>query len=488
MSPRTVNDSRGARGAALALKTAVGAAVLTTTVLNGCVEPTGAGYAGSHTGAAIDSKALSAGDLTVFTSSVTAYDTPTEIVAGNSKMYKRFLRGDVLWERPRVANPADIEGTGGLGPLYTGYSCASCHQGAGRTKSTLFTHGGTGVGFSSFLVFIRTPNGEYFREYGRVLHDQATYGAEPEGKLRVTYTEKCYEFPDGEQYCLITPHYTITDWYATEIPEAELIMSVRTPCRQVGLGPMMALDRNELRKLAGIDYPEYGISGELNWIPERGRWHIGVSGLKAQHADLTVELGFLSNMGVTNDRFPDEVAEGQPQVTEDFGIEVTMKDMADVDYYLHNLGVPARRNVGDPEVRRGEEMFYRAKCHLCHTPTLHTGPEPPTLIDGTALPHLTNQTIHPYSDFQLHDMGPELGDDYDQFNASGDEWRTAPLWGIGLQMVVNGHMHLLHDGRARTFVEAIMWHKGGEGDVSYQLFRKMKKTDRDALVRFLKSL
>jgi CxxC motif-containing protein (DUF1111 family) len=278
------------------------------------------------------------------------------------------------------------------------------------------------------------------------------------------------------------------DWYPTPIPAEELEISVRTPLRHVGLGLMMAVDREELKRLASYDYPEYGISPKLQWVYERGQWEIGLSGHKAQHADLTVELGFLSDIGVTSHRYPDEICHGQPGCESDFGIEISSEEMADVDLYMHNTGVPARRNWDDPQVKRGKEAFYEAKCHLCHTPTLHTGPDPIKLIDGTTQPHLARQTIHPYTDFLLHDMGPQLGDDFSQWQATGDEWRTAPLWGIGLQEIVNGHTHFLHDARARNLLEAIMWHREEEGAVSYEIFRHMPKADRDALIAFLRSL
>ncbi len=430
------------------------------------------------------------GDLTIFDNTTMAYDTPADYIAERPELLDRFMDGDLNYELDRVSSPADVPGTGGLGPLYSGKSCATCHAGTGRTRSTLFTHGGTGYDFSSFLAFMRSRNGQYFRDYGRVLHDHAIFGVQPEGRLSVEYTEKCYSFPtpDNEQYCLIFPEYTITDWYATPIPPEELVLSVRTPLRHVGLGLMLSIDREQLKQLAAMQYPEYDITPKLQWVWERGKWQIGLSGHKAQHADLTVELGFLSDMGVTNRRFPDEIAEGQPQVTEDHGIEVDSETMANVDFYMHTTGVPARRNVDDPRVRRGEEMFYRAKCHLCHTPTLRTWRKPTTLIDGTQLPFLANQVIHPYSNFLLHDMGPELGDDFSQYEATGDDWRTAPLWGIGLQKIVNGHTDFLHDGRARNFVEAIMWHMFGEGSVSTEIFQRMTKSDRDALVAFLESL
>ncbi|MCT4672873.1 MAG: thiol oxidoreductase [Prolixibacteraceae bacterium] len=427
---------------------------------------------------------LSAGISTIFTATSYAYDSPSDWVTG--KLQDRFINGDGLYDDPRTAD--DNPKTGGKGPLFCGSSCGSCHNNSGRTKSSLFTDGGTGKGnFSSFLTFIRTPNDQYHRNYGRVLHDHAIYGVKPEGKVHVKYTEKQYQLDDGTPYSLITPHYWITDFYMEDIDMSQIEMSVRTPLRHVGMGQMMAIDREELKELEKRQYPEYGISGEINWIVERGQRQIGLSGHKAQHADLTVELGFLSDIGVTNHRYPFEISHGQPQVKGDYGIQISSEDMADVDLYMHSLGVPARRNINSELVKRGEKMFEKAKCHLCHVPTLHTQPEGATLIDGTRLPWLGGQTIHPYSDYLLHDMGPELGDDFSQFNASGDEWRTTPLWGIGLQKIVNNHTDLLHDGRARNVLEAIMWH-GGEGDVSRKIFAKMNADDRQALIAFVESL
>ena len=431
---------------------------------------------------------LSAGTSTVFMSGVRAYDTPATWVKGD--MLNRFNLGDQLYDDPRTTDQYDPN-KGGLGPLYAGYSCGSCHKNAGRTYPTLFSEGGSGsYGFSSMLVYISRKSGAFFRQYGRVLHDQSIVGVKPEGKLKVTYEEKEYSFPDGEKYSLITPHYSISEWYADEIDPKDLIIDVRIPLRHVGMGQIMALDPDELRKLAAqSNYPEYGISGRLAVIQERNKTTIGVGGNKAHHADLTVELGFSSDLGVTSDRYPLEVAEGQSQMVgySHYGIQISTKDMEDVDLYLSTLGVPARRNVSHPLVKKGEENFYKAKCHLCHTPTLHTRQDAPVLLNGTRLPWLCNQTIHPYSDFLLHDMGRDLDSGYKSGSAYTYEWRTTPLWGIGLQETVNGHTHFLHDGRARNLLEAIMWH-GGEAGVSRELFSRMLKEDRDALQIFLNSL
>lgn len=429
---------------------------------------------------------LSAGLSTIFTSSPKAYDQPAGWVTGETST--RFVKGDDLYDRSRGTG----SGSGnGLGPVYAGYSCSSCHKNAGRTKPSLYTDGGSGTyGFSSMLIYITRKGGGYYPEYGRVLHDQAIYGVTPEGKLKVNFTEEEFEFPDGEKYRLQTPHYSISQWYADSITPEELRITVRQPLRHVGMGQMMALDLEELKKLAvRSNYPEYGISGRLNYIMERGIMQIGVSGNKAQHADLTVELGFSSDLGVTNDRYPEEVSQGQSQMMgfAQYGVDISTRDMEDVDLYMQALGVPARRNVDDPVVKRGEEMFYAAKCHLCHVTTLHTRPRGTVLLNGTQLPWLGSQVIHPYSDYLLHDMGQGLNDNYPSGLAQGCEWRTTPLWGLGLQQVVNGHTYFLHDGRARNLTEAIMWHDG-EGAASRILYSRMSKEDRDAVITFLNSL
>lgn len=440
--------------------------------------------------------ALSAGTSTIFSTSSYAYDSEADWVTG---LYKtRFTRGDGLYDDVHTSTNGD---GGGLGPVYAGYSCGSCHRNAGRTRPTLWTEGGSGsTGFSSMLVYICRRNGAQFRDYGRVLHDQAIYGVEPEGKLKVEYRYQTFQFPDGESYELAAPTYTITEWYADSIRPEDLFCTVRIPLRHVGMGQMMALDVDEIKALAAkSNYPEYGISGRCNYVTERGVYGVGLSGNKAQHQDLTVELGFSSDMGVTNSRYPEEICEGQAQVNQGSmmglsydQLDVSTEDMEDVDLYMQSLGVPARRNVNDPQVQRGEQMFYQAKCHLCHVTTLHTRPRGSTLLNGTQLTWLGGQTIHPYSDYLLHDMGSEimgvgLNDNYVSGLARGNEWRTTPLWGIGLQERVNGHTYFLHDGRARNFVEAIMWH-GGEGEASKNLFKNMPKADRDALVTFLQSL
>lgn len=493
-----------------------------------------------------DGYALSADISTIFLNSSTAYDVEANWVAG--KYMSRFNSGNKLYDNA-IPSGTDPE-AGGLGPVYAGFSCRSCHMTTGRTKPAIWANydeskcdadgfctvsGGTG--FTAGLIYITRKNGSFFPDYGRVLHDQCiqgtyvgkdgkTYEMKPEGKLQVKWHKQQYAFADGETYELAYPEYRISEWYtdgtknygdasAPAVKPEDLIISVRQPLRHVGMGLMMALDPVEIEALAAkSNYPEYGISGRCNYITEKGVRGVGLSGNKAQHLDLTVELGFSSDMGATNSRFPEEICEGQMQqyygsqmgLAYSNRLDVTTEAMEDVDLYMQCLGVPARRlgsatamvAYGDRMVTErelvkiGEQNFYKAKCHLCHVTTLHTKKAGSTLLNGTHIPWLGGLTIHPYSDYLLHDMGSEimgvgLNDNYCSGLARGNEWRTTPLWGIGLQQKVDGHTCFLHDGRARNYVEAIMWH-GGEGEASKNIFKKMQKKDRDALIKFLESL
>ena len=420
--------------------------------------------------------ALSAGTSTGFYNSSVAYDQAARWLSGTYA--SRFNAGDRLYDNVKTSN--ENGHGGGLGPVYAGYSCGSCHRNAGRTEPTYWTsfkngsNDGSGpYGFTASLIYITRKNGTFFPNYGRVIHDQAIYGVHPEGKLKVEIDSMTFQFPDGEKYTLCVPKWSITEWYADSISPDDLFSTDRVPLRHVGRGQMMAIDPNEIEALARqSNYPEWGISGRANYINERGKLQLGLSGNKAQHADLTVELGFSSDMGMTNSRYPEEICEGQRQMEEGsmMGLsydmlDVTTAEMEDVDLYM---------------------------CHLCHVTTLHTKPRGSVLLAGTNLPWLGKQTIHPYSDYLLHDMGSEimgvgLNDHFVSGLARGNEWRTTPLWGVGLQKKVNGHTYFLHDGRARNFVEAIMWH-GGEGEASKNKFKNMSKKERDQLVQFLWSL
>jgi CxxC motif-containing protein (DUF1111 family) len=185
-------------------------------------------------------------------------------------------------------------------------------------------------------------------------------------------------------------------------------------------------------------------------------------------------------MGVTSSIFPAESCEGAYPECASHPIEVDDETVADVAFYTQTLGVPARRSLNDPRTDRGEVLFGGIGCAGCHVPTLRT-----SQLRG--VPEVSNQTIHPYTDLLVHDMGPGLADNRPDFQAGGSEWRTPPLWGIGLVQVVNGHTNFLHDGRARSLLEAVLWH-GGEAKKASERVRQLSRDDRAALIAFLESL
>ena len=185
-------------------------------------------------------------------------------------------------------------------------------------------------------------------------------------------------------------------------------------------------------------------------------------------------------MGLTSFLFPIENSKGQIQEdpTPD-DPEISMERLRQTAFYTQSLGVPAPRNFEEKKVVAGKNLFQKIGCADCHRPSLTTG--------AALFPFLENQTIFAYTDLLLHDMGPDLADNRPEFLADGQEWRTPPLWGIGLTKVVSGHTDFLHDGRARNLMEAVLWH-GGEALQSANAFKALSTNDRGALISFLKSL
>jgi CxxC motif-containing protein (DUF1111 family) len=236
------------------------------------------------------------------------------------------------------------------------------------------------------------------------------------------------------------------------------------------------------------DTDENGISGRPNrvWDVASGSVMLGRFGWKANQPRLEQQNSgaFLGDIGITSPLFPREnCTSAQPDCSDapsGGAPELDADHVTQVDYYSKYLAVPARRDYTDPEVRRGEALFGELGCANCHTTTFKTG----IVVDD---PELSSQTIHPYTDLLLHDMGEALADGRPDFEADGNEWRTPPLWGIGLFEDVNDHTRYLHDGRARNLEEAVLWH-GGEAEATTHAFKALSQTERDALLRFLGSL
>ena len=265
-------------------------------------------------------------------------------------------------------------------------------------------------------------------------------------------------------------------------------MSPRVAPAIVGMGLLEAIRESDIVSAADPnDADGDGISGRVNmvWDERKGALSMGRFGWKANVPTVEQQTAgaFLGDLGVTSLLFSQENCT-EPQADclaapNGGSPEIGAERLADVVTYTQTLAVPAMRDVADPQVRQGADLFVQAGCAVCHTPQYTTAQH--------EIEALSNQTIYPYTDLLLHDMGPELADGRPDFDADGQEWRTPPLWGIGLVDTVNGHTMFLHDGRARNITEAILWH-GGEGSASRDVFKSFTREERDALIRFLNSL
>lgn len=391
--------------------------------------------------------------------------------------------GDIAFEATFVTAPNDHNP--GLGPLFNSVSCTSCHIGDGRGKPP-----GPGEAMVSMLIRLSISGTDAHGGpnpvpgFGGQLQPRAVFGKQPEAGVDVTYSYQTYTFPDGEEYELRTPNYTLVNPYTT-MPGG-VMLSPRIAPPVFGLGMLQAIAEADILRNEDInDINGDGISGKANRVynVETGTQTLGRFGWKAGQPTVLQQTAgaYNEDMGLANPIYPVESAWGQPQM---LGMEndpaVSDSILHAVAFYVRTLAAPARRNVDNPAVVRGKALFTQLKCANCHIPQARTEV-------NVAFPELSNLNIFPYTDLLLHDMGPALADNRPEYLANGFEWRTAPLWGIGLTQAVNGHNYFLHDGRARNFIEAIMWH-GGEAETPKNNFKQLPKADRDALIKFLESL
>lgn len=401
----------------------------------------------------------------------------------------QFFIGNAFFNSPWVSAPASTGARDGLGPLFNARSCDGCHNNDGRGRppegderpvSLVFQLSVPGVG----------PNGEPLPEptYGVNLNPFAINGVPAEGMVRIELEEISGYFADGEPYSLQKPRYEFTALaYGELTPEVQV--SPRVAPAVFGTGLLEAVPEAQILEWEDPeDSDGDGISGRANrvWNSRTGSLKLGRFGWKANQPDIAQQTAaaFQGEIGMTTSLIAEQNCTvrqlackaaptgGEPEISDEIFTRIL--------HYQHTLAVPARRNIENPSVRRGARLFLEAGCAGCHRPTLMTG-------DAPEFPALARQTIHPFTDLLLHDMGAELADGRPDFTASGSEWRTPPLWGLGLQQLVNGHTRLLHDGRARNVTEAILWH-GGEGTAAREVFRHLSREERTALLEFLDSL
>ena len=372
-------------------------------------------------------------------------------------------------------NPIYKEQAGKLGPLFTEHSCIACHVNNGRAMPPA-----VGVPLSKYAVHVGSDaKGTPHPKLGSMLQTQAVTG-QPEGSIAIAnWAVTKGTYGDGTAYELHKPVYK----FAGPTPS---FFSVRIAPPLIGQGLLEAIDESTIAALAEANKNNTdGIAGRMATVtdPETGELRMGRFDLKAGQPKLKHQIaGALKNdMGVTTTIFskPDR-GSAQPDFGAGADVKLADEDFNNLYHYIALLGVPPARNYKEADVIAGQALFIKASCSKCHVDTLKTGSYHP-------FPELRNQTIHPFTDLLLHDMGKDLADNMAQGNASGAEWRTPPLWGIGLTAGVSGGESYLHDGRARDLSEAILWH-GGEGEKAKEAFRTMSASDRASLIKFLQAL
>jgi CxxC motif-containing protein (DUF1111 family) len=419
-----------------------------------------------------------------------------------------FKVGNGFFRRLWVSAPASTQSADGLGPLFNARSCQRCHLKDGRGHPPQANWPDDSA-VSMFLRLSIPPQSDAQKRllaelrapviaeptYGTQLQDFAVQGIDPEGRMHITYTEQPVTLGDGTVVSLRRPAYTVTDLaYAPLHPQAMISPRVATP--MIGLGLLEMIGEADI--VQGADPEDAdgdGISGRIQrvWDREAGKPALGRFGWKAGDPTVRQQSGhaFAADIGISNPvagQAWGDCTEKQTAcrvapdgASEQYDNLEAPEDVLElVTHYSRNLAVPARRDVGKAEVLRGKQVFYENGCVSCHVPKFITRTD-------AARPEHSRQLIWPYTDMLLHDMGEGLADNRPEGVADGYEWRTPPLWGIGMTETVSGHTYFLHDGRARNLLEAILWH-GGEAEAAKDAVTRLNKEDRDSLIEFLESL
>ncbi len=415
-----------------------------------------------------------------------------------------FRLGEAMFDKLWVSAPTSTLASDGLGPLYNARSCQTCHLRGGRGHAPdgpddsalslalkLSIPGALSDQITQIEGFLATRPDP---TYGTQIQDVGLLGHPPEGRVQVHYEAFDIALSGGQFVQLRRPNFSVEDLGYGPL-HADVMISPRVAPQMIGLGLLEAIPTQDI--LAGADPKDAngdGISGRANivWSAEYQRPMLGRFGLKAGAPTLRQQSAgaFAADIGLSTPLFQaghgdctaaQTACVAAPHGDQDVRVfEVDDVGLDLVTFYSANLAVPARRDIADPEVLRGKEVFYQTGCNGCHTPSFVT--------HRMAAPSaLSFQLIWPYSDMLLHDMGPDLADNRPEARATGQEWRTPPLWGVGLIQQVSGHSQFLHDGRARSLLEAVLWH-GGEARAMKDQVVAMPPADRAALIRFLESL
>ncbi|WP_067147991.1 di-heme oxidoreductase family protein [Pseudotamlana agarivorans] len=402
-----------------------------------------------------------------------------------------FGIGNAMFDQSWVSAPATTTSRDGLGPLFNARACSGCHLRDGRGKPLLES----GANSEGFLIRLSHGNNEMtgpiaLFNYGGQLQDNSNLGIKNEGQIQVAFELISGEYPDGTAFELRNPTYTIANENYGSLGAAE--QSPRVGQQVIGLGFIDALSEASILVNEDInDADGDGISGKANWVwnVKANKNTIGKFGWKANQPTLEQQVAGALNgdMGLTTSIFPDENCPDGVDcstlyngVNEGDSVEIPDTQFSRLMLYQAAISVPIRRDFKNVDVLKGKKLFNDLACVSCHVNDFTTS-------SYDLLPQISGVKIRPYSDFLLHDMGDALADNRGDFLANGNEWRTQPLWGLGLIEMVNGHTFLLHDGRARNIEEAILWH-GGEAEKSKTDFMNLSKVEREHLLSFLNSL
>lgn len=433
-----------------------------------------------------ENEQFSGGETTIFDASPNAFAFQAPNLDEQNGLF--FFTGNSLFNQNWVTAPASTTARDGLGPLFNSRSCSGCHFRDGRGHVPEFD----GERSSGLLFRLSIPGTDAFGNnlpepnYGGQFQDNAILGTSLEGNIRVTYTPFTITYPDGTVTTLRNPSYSFVELNYGDF-SANVQVSPRVANQMIGLGLLEAIPESTILSFADIDDTDGdGISGKPNFVYDvRSQTMVlGRFGWKSNQPNLRQQIAaaFSGDLGITTTLFPNENCPPGVDCSTipNGGVpEINNQNLDRVTIYSSTLAVPGRRNFDALEILEGKQLFEQVNCTACHIPMVKTGPHPIAAIQ--------NQTIRPYTDLLLHDMGEGLADNTPDFDATGTEWRTPPLWGIGLIETVNNHTDLLHDGRARNIEEAILWHDG-EARASKTSFMALTSSERTLLINFIKSL
>lgn len=428
-------------------------------------------------------------NFTTFDKSENAFGVEGQNLSADEQNY--FVTGNSFFRSNWVTAPASVQSLDGLGPVMNAISCGSCHFKDGRAQPPESPEAPLNGLLFRLSIPVDALHGALAGDpvYGGQLQDKAILNVLPEAKVRVKYHEESGQYADGATYTLRIPDYEFYDLQYGPF-DAGMMFSPRIAPQMPGLGLLEIVPENDILSWADPDdLDKNGISGKANyvWNLVENQLSLGRFGWKANQPGLLQQTAgaFNGDIGITTNIFPDDhltPAQQQlyPGIPNGGSPELNDETLQKVVSYCQTLSVPGRRNWDDKTVLRGKFLFEELQCAACHRPTMTTG-------NSGTIDALKNQKIRPYTDLLLHDMGPALADNRPDYVATGSEWRTPPLWGLGMIKTVNGHTTLLHDGRARSVEEAVLWH-GGEAEQSREEFKKLNASDRNALIQFLESL